>query len=243
MHDAWCMMHDAWCMMHESGEVYVYMMRYFLGTNGPTNEQGDSRSRMHTSVILDTWLCCMYLWCGWNFVTNGRTNKAILGVGYQDFIATISILKSYQYFIAIISIFYHPTIFLPHLWYPTDLNWQQCTYSSNSLHTLPPPVSPPAPETFEVIVVLNFVHEYDYNLGCNVLKIHDDDNGFWKWSMHSETSVTLVVLIVAITIGKGRLGGTAEENDEFKDQEHCFHCPVSSDNWAKPLFMLVKVYW
>ena len=30
---------------------------------------------MHTSVILDTWLCCMYLWCGWNFVTNGRTDE------------------------------------------------------------------------------------------------------------------------------------------------------------------------
>ena len=89
-------------------------------------------------------------------------------------------------------------------------------------------MSPPDPETFEVIVVLNFVHEYDYNLGCNVLKIHDDDNGLSD--MHSETSVTLVVLIVAITIGKGRLGATAEENDEFKDQEHCFHCPVSSDN-------------
>ena len=29
---------------------------------------------MHTSVILDTWLCCMYLWCGWNFVTDGRTD-------------------------------------------------------------------------------------------------------------------------------------------------------------------------
>ena len=26
-------------MMHESGEVYVYMMRYFLGTNGRTNER------------------------------------------------------------------------------------------------------------------------------------------------------------------------------------------------------------
>ena len=122
-------------------------------------------------------------------------------LSYQYFIATISILKSYQYFIAIISIFYRSTIFLPHLWYPTDLNWQQCTYSSNSLHTLPPPVSPPAPETFEVIVVLNIVHEYDYNLGCNVLKIHDDDNGLSD--MHSETSVTLVVLKVAITIGKG----------------------------------------
>ena len=40
---------------------------------------------MHTSMILDTWLCCMCVWCGWNFVpdgrTNQRTNKAILGVG------------------------------------------------------------------------------------------------------------------------------------------------------------------
>ena len=26
-------------MMHESGEVYVYMMRYFLGTNERTNER------------------------------------------------------------------------------------------------------------------------------------------------------------------------------------------------------------
>ena len=25
-------------MMHESGEVYVYMMRYFLGTNERTNK-------------------------------------------------------------------------------------------------------------------------------------------------------------------------------------------------------------
>ena len=56
-----CMMHnaqmyDAQCtnlwfcsmvlMMHESGEGYVYVMRYFLGTDGRTNEQGDSRSRM-----------------------------------------------------------------------------------------------------------------------------------------------------------------------------------------------------
>ena len=32
---------------------------------------------MHTSVIFNPWLCCMCVWCGWNFVTN----KAILGVG------------------------------------------------------------------------------------------------------------------------------------------------------------------
>ena len=50
----WCFlihaqMYDAQCtnlwfcstilMMHESGEVYVYMMRYFLGTNQRTNER------------------------------------------------------------------------------------------------------------------------------------------------------------------------------------------------------------
>ena len=94
MHDAWCMMHDAWCMMmHESGEVYVYMMRYFLGTNGRTDvrtdEQGDSRSRihdpdtsvydvfinvpwsltlmhvcmMHISMILGPWSWYIHVWC------------------------------------------------------------------------------------------------------------------------------------------------------------------------------------
>ena len=25
---------------------------------------------MHTSVIFNPWLCCMCVWCGWNFVTN-----------------------------------------------------------------------------------------------------------------------------------------------------------------------------
>ena len=31
---------------------------------------------MHTSVIFNPWLCCMCVWCGWNFVTNQPTNKA-----------------------------------------------------------------------------------------------------------------------------------------------------------------------
>ena len=35
---------------------------------------------MHTSVIFNPWLCCMCVWCGWNFVTNQPTDKAILGV-------------------------------------------------------------------------------------------------------------------------------------------------------------------
>ena len=39
---------------------------------------------MHTSVIFNPWLCCMCVWCGWNFVTNQPTNKAILGVGFGD---------------------------------------------------------------------------------------------------------------------------------------------------------------
>ena len=30
---------------------------------------------MHTSVILDPWLWCMCVWCGWNFVTDQRTNE------------------------------------------------------------------------------------------------------------------------------------------------------------------------
>ena len=30
---------------------------------------------MHTSVIFNPWLCCMCVWCGWNFVTNQPTNQ------------------------------------------------------------------------------------------------------------------------------------------------------------------------
>ena len=30
---------------------------------------------MHTSVIFNPWLCCMCVWCGWNFVTNQPTNE------------------------------------------------------------------------------------------------------------------------------------------------------------------------
>ena len=33
-------------------------------------------------MIFNPWLCCMCVWCGWNFVTNQPRNKAILGVGY-----------------------------------------------------------------------------------------------------------------------------------------------------------------
>ena len=29
---------------------------------------------MHTSVIFNLWLCCMCVWCGWNFVTIQPTN-------------------------------------------------------------------------------------------------------------------------------------------------------------------------
>ena len=28
---------------------------------------------MHTSVIFNPWLCCMCVWCGWNFVTDKST--------------------------------------------------------------------------------------------------------------------------------------------------------------------------
>ena len=59
----------------------VYMMRYFLGTDGRTDEQGDSRSLMHVWLINEkhiwswymhvwcmylswyTWLRCTYVWC------------------------------------------------------------------------------------------------------------------------------------------------------------------------------------
>ena len=39
---------------------------------------------MHTSMILDTWLCCMCVYDAAEilFRTNQRTNKAILGVGW-----------------------------------------------------------------------------------------------------------------------------------------------------------------
>ena len=30
---------------------------------------------MHTSVIFNPWLCCMCVWCGWNFETNQPTNE------------------------------------------------------------------------------------------------------------------------------------------------------------------------
>ena len=45
---------------------------------------------VHTSAILNLCLCCMCVWCGWNFAPNERTNKAILGVGYQTFRRTSS---------------------------------------------------------------------------------------------------------------------------------------------------------
>ena len=54
---------------------------------------------MHTSVIFNPWLCCMCVWCGWNFVTNQPTNKAILGVEYH-----------YYYYTP-------PTVWVPHFYY------------------------------------------------------------------------------------------------------------------------------
>ena len=54
---------------------------------------------MHTSVIFNPWVCCMCVWCGWNFVTNQPTNKAILGVEYH-----------YYYYTP-------PTVWVPHFYY------------------------------------------------------------------------------------------------------------------------------
>ena len=79
--------YDAYiCDIQSLTMLHVCMMQLKFcdhSTNQPTNEQGDSRSRMQYA---DTYEVCIYDACmcdacqkwGW---TNQPTNKAILGVG------------------------------------------------------------------------------------------------------------------------------------------------------------------
>ena len=108
-----CMMHISMILdLHPEACMYVWCMYLWCGKfcSGPTNEQGDSRSRMHVCImhihmlldhyayvhdalmydayIHDPWYLTMLHVCMMRLKfchqrTNGRTNKAILGVGYM----------------------------------------------------------------------------------------------------------------------------------------------------------------
>ena len=56
-----CIMHIHMLLDHV-GTMHIHMIL-------------DNMSMMHTFVIFNPWLCCMCVWCSWNFVTNQPTNE------------------------------------------------------------------------------------------------------------------------------------------------------------------------
>ena len=52
---------------------------------------------MHTSMILDTWLCCMCVWCGWNFVPDEQGDSRSRMHIYMYYAYTYMLLDHYAY--------------------------------------------------------------------------------------------------------------------------------------------------